>query len=539
MTRPACLSTLLFASLSLAQTPPSQSCEKLKTFPLPHAEIVSATLVPEGPLAAPGQAAANTPRPSVPAHCAVKVVARPTTDSEIGLEVWLPLTGWNGKYRQVGNGGWAGSVPLESLADSLRRGYATAGTDDGHHGQQGAIWAVGHPEKLIDFGYRSLHETRAAAQLIIKAFYSRDPTKSYFTGCSDGGREALMLAQRYPEDFDGIVAGAPANNWSHIFAGVVWNEQALLSKAGSSIPPAKLGVIQNAVMAACDAADGVKDGLIEDPRACRFDPAALACKDADGPACLTAPQIDALKKIYAGPQNPRTGERIFPGYPVGAENGPFGWSAWITPTEPSAAIQFMFGNTYFGQAVFEQTDWSFRKLNFDSDVAWADRKAGMIVDSTNPDLRSFRDHGGKLIQYHGWGDAAISAYNSIDYYESVRSFFAQYPDPRRKDTGPIEDFYRLFMVPGMGHCGGGEGPNSFGQNGGSTSGSAPNSERDIVVALEKWVEQGTPPEKLIGTGKAPSDPTKTLTRPLCVFPQKAHYNGTGDPYDSANFTCAL
>ena len=239
-----------------------------------------------------------------------------------------------------------------------------------------------------------------------------------------------MVAQRFPSDFDGIIAGAPANNWSHLMAGFIWNEQALLKTPASAIPPARLPDIQNAVMAACDTLDGVKDGLLEDPRACHFDPAALLCRQPGGSACLSAPQLEALKSIYAGPRHPRTGETIFPGYPPGTEAIPSGWSVWITPSDPASALQFSFGNSYFGQAVLERPSWDYRRLTFDSGVAQADRKAGSVVDSTNPDLRSYRARGGKLIQYHGWGDAAISPLNSIDYYESVRSFFTAYPDSR-------------------------------------------------------------------------------------------------------------
>jgi feruloyl esterase len=531
---------MAFVGAAIAQPAFAQeSCEKLKGLLLPGVEIASAALVPEGPLAMASAINPNAAPAVVPARCEVKAVARPTSDSEIGLEIWLPSSGWNGKYEQVGNGGWGGAIPITSMIAPLRRGYATAGTDDGHKGID-ASWAIGHPEKLIDFGYRALHETRAAALAVVKAFYGKAPERNYFVGCSDGGREALMEAQRYPEDFNGIIAGAPANNWSHLFTGFVWNELALMGDPDNAIPPAKLPVIQKAVLADCDTLDGVKDGLIEDPRACRFDPAVLTCKGSDNAECLTAAQVTALSKIYAGPKNPRTGEQIFPGYPPGTENAPGGWSGWITAANPSNAFQFFFGNSYYGQAVFEQRDWTFRKMDFAGDVAFAERKAAAI-DSNSPDLRSFRARGGKLIQFHGWGDAAISALSSIAYYESVRSFLAQFPDARidpplppggRK---PVEDFYRLFLVPGMGHCGGGLGANSFGNTGAGWPGDA---QRDILTALEKWVEQGVAPEKLIGTGKPPEDAAKTLTRPLCVYPQVARYKGSGDPYDAANFECA-
>ena len=384
----------------------------------------------------------------------------------IKFALWLPAaSAWNAKYRQEGNGGWAGAINTASFAEPLRRGYAVAGTDNGHEGGGGANWAIGHPEKLIDFGYRAVHETAVQSKAIIRAFYGRDPERSYFNGCSDGGREALMEAQRFPEDFNGILAGAPANNWSRLFTAFVWNERALLATPESAIPPAKLPVIQRAVMAACDGRDGVADGLIENPLACKFDPAVLVCKGADAADCLPKAQVEALQKVYEGPRNPRTQDRLFVGQPPGTEAVPGGWGAWITPANPAGAIQFAFGNSYYGAAVFEDPKWNFRMLDFDRDVSIGDAKAGPVLNATSPDLRSFRASGGKLIQYHGWGDAAIPASSSIEYYETVRAFLSKYPDARTPGAPPTEDFYRLFLVPGMGHCGGGSGPNSFGNGG--------------------------------------------------------------------------
>jgi feruloyl esterase len=462
-------------------------------------------------------------------------VARPSSDSEIKFAVWLPVDGWNGKYRQEGNGGWAGAIPLQSMIDPLRRGYAVAATDDGHEGSfvPNASWAIGHPEKLVDFGYRAVHETHEQATAIVRAFYGRDAARSYFMGCSDGGREALMEAQRYADDFDGIIAGAPANNWSHLFTGFIWNEQALLNNSASSIPAAKLPVIQNAALASCDVLDGIKDGLIENPRVCHFDPGVLTCKGADSAGCLTPQQVDAVRKIYAGPKNPRSGEQIFPGYSRGTEAVAGGWAAWIAPATPSNGIQFLFGNSYYGQAVFENPKWDFRTLNFDSDVAFGDAKAGAVINSTSPDLRSFRARGGKLIQYHGWGDAAIAPASSIEYYESVRSFLAKFPDGRGESSRPVENFYRLFMVPGMAHCGGGAGPNSFG-NGPVASGTGP--DRDVFAALERWVETGVAPDRLIGSGTVSE---KAMTRPLCAYPRVATYAGAGDSNDASSFACTV
>lgn len=531
MLKPLTLSgTLIFARILCAE----QTCDRMMELKLPHSEITSAVLEPAQTISIGGLG--NSPRIDVPARCVVKAIARPTTDSEIKVEVWLPAASWNGRYLQAGNGGWAGSIPASSLANAIQRGYAVAGTNGGHdtgHPSGPAGWAIGHPEKLIDFGHRALHETGVQAKAIVRAFYGKAATKSYFVGCSDGGREALMEAQRYPEDFDGIIAGAPANDWSNHFTGFVWNEQALLKDPASLIPPEKLRTIQKAVLAACDDRDGVKDGLLEDPRSCHFDPAVLTCKAADSSECLTPPQVVALKKIYDGPKNPRTGKQIYPGYPPGHEAIPGAWQPWIIASPQEKSIQIMFGNSFYGQAVFEDPQWNFRTLNFDTHVTLAAEKAGTVLNSTNPDLRSFRAHGGKLIQYHGWADAAIAPAGSIEYYEKVLSFFSTYPDARIGKR-PVSEFYRLFMVPGMGHCGGGIGPNSFG-NGSNRFSSDP--ERDLISALERWVEKGVAPERFIGTGTATGDPAKTLTRPLCPFPQVARYNGSGDPNEAASFSC--
>jgi len=498
-----------------------QSCESLATLALPHTTIASATA-----------AAATT---TVPAHCDVKAIAKPTRDSEIKFELWLPASGWNGKYEQVGNGGWAGNVPVQAFAEPLRRGYAVAGTDDGHSGA-GAEWAIGHPEKMVDFGYRAVHETALQSIALVTALYGKAPSRSYFMGCSDGGREALMEAQRYADDFDGIIAGAPAGPWSHLTTGGVWNEQALLIDPASSVPPAKLKAIQKAAVEQCDALDGIKDGLIENPRLCHFDPATILCKGADTNECLTAQQVAAVKKIYEGPKNPRTGAQISPGYSPGAEGEAGTWGAWITSTNPKGAIQFGFANTYYGQAVFEDPKWDFHDFNFDKDVAYGDEKVGSVINATNPDLRSFRARGGKLIQYHGWGDPAIPPVASIQYNEQVHTFLTKYPDPRSDKSKPVEDFYRLFMVPGMGHCSGGAGANSFGNV--PRAGADMDPDHDVLSALDRWVEKGVAPEKIIASGKSVTDPAKTLTRPLCVYPQTAHYKGTGDPNDAASFSCS-
>jgi hypothetical protein len=507
-------SRLVVAAVALLAWPAAaqQTCESLTALKLPHTAVTSAV----------STAAVR----DIPPHCDVQAVSRPTGDSEIKLELWMPLTGWNGKYYQVGNGGWAGSIPVGSLAEPLRRGYAVAGTDDGHE-SGGADWAVGHPEKLIDFGYRALHETRLQSVAIVNAFYGKNTSRNYFFGCSDGGREALMEAQRFADDFDGIIAGAPANNWTHLLATALWIEQALMNDPASTIPQSKLPIIQKNAVEQCDALDGVKDGLIEDPRACHVNLKPITCKGADSPECLTAPQIAALEKIYSGPVNPRTGAKIHPGFAAGTEAVAGTWSDWLIPGNPKGEpAAFGFANTFYLQAVYENLKTDFRTLNFDTDVAWGDQKAAAL-NSTNPDLRSFRAHGGKLIQYHGWGDAAIPAQDSIDYYEAASAFLSKYPDGRMPSKSEVADFYRLFLVPGMSHCGGGVGPNSFG-NGPPVAKDDP--ERDLMTALDRWVEKGVAPDHFIGTGK-------TMTRPLCPYPKIAKYKGSGDTNNAASFSC--
>jgi hypothetical protein len=364
---------------------------------------------------------------------------------------------WNPSLEAPNNAN-AHELPQAAAAASFIsasvQGYAVSATDDGHHTEgrmPDASWAVGHPEKLIDFGYRSLHETARLSKSILEAYYGKTAAHAYFSGCSDGGREALTEAERYPEDFDGIVAGAPANHWTHHLSGFVWDEIALNEKPESKITTEQLPVIEKAALAACDAQDGVKDGLIEDPRECRFDPSVLLCKGAPAAECLTQPQIETLKKIYAGPKNPKTGEQIYPGYEPGGEAESGGWSPWIL----GLSLQSLFGNSFMGQAVHEQTNWDWHTMDFDRDVRLADEKTAAVLNSYNPDLRSFRDHGGKLIQYHGWADAAIAPRDSIDFYEKVASFLNQYPDPRSSNPGDTSAFYRLFMVPGLQHCVGG------------------------------------------------------------------------------------
>ena len=520
-----CFAVFVAAILFPAATHAQGSCESLASLKLTNATIASATSVAAGgfkPPAAPGQPA---PARDLPAFCRVAGTAKPTSDSEIRFEVWLPLPGWNGKFEQVGNGGFAGTIPLSGMAEPLLRGYATAATDDGHTNGPDQSWAIGHPEKVVDFGYRAVHETSVQAKAILHAFYGKDAARSYFVGCSEGGREGLTEAQRYPDDFHGIVAGAPAIHWNHLQFMGVWEAQALLETPESYIPPKKLPVLQNAAIAACDTLDGVKDGLIENPQICHFDPATVQCKGDDAADCLTAPQVEAARKIYGGARNPRTEKIIEPGLSPGVEAVPANWPVWITgQSAPQLGIAKLFGSFFFAAFVFENPKWDLRTLNFDSDVKVTDDKFGAILNSDDPNLKAFKARGGKLIQYHGWGDAAIPPQGSVDYFENVQ-----------KAMGKTDSFYRLFMVPSMSHCAGGPGATFFGN--GLSAQADP--DHDVVLALDRWVEQGVAPDKIIAAGFVDGNPAKgiAMTHPLCPYPQVAHYKGTGDPKDAGNFGC--
>lgn len=513
------------ALISAAGTLPAaaQNCESLARVKLPNTTVTAAQSIPAGRFTPPY----GDPIEKLPAFCRVAGVIKPTDDSYIRFEVWLPASGWNQRFLGVGNGGFAGSIGYNSMADDLRRGYATAATDTGHEADGvDASWAYKHPEKVIDFGHRALHETTENAKAIIHAFYSRPAQHSYFDSCSDGGREALMEAQRFPQDYDGILAGAPANFWTHLLAGVVAVTQKVYSNPANYISNTKLPAIGAAALTACDGQDGVTDGIIDNPPRCHFDPSVLLCAGVDSRTCLTGPQVASLKKIYAGGQNSR-GEQIFPGFMPGGEDGPNGWSSWILGPAPGFSYGATFMENYFRYIVFEDPAWNPLTANVDAAERAADEKTAHALNSTDPDLHRFQARGGKLILYHGWNDAAISPLNTINYYQSVIGVMGA------RNT---RNFARLYMVSGMQHCGGGPGASSFGQLGGTT---AKGPEHGIYTALEQWVEKGVAPDEIVATKYVDGNAAKgvQMTRPLCPYPQVAKYKGSGDTNDYTNFTC--
>lgn len=494
--------------LCIAVPVAAASCDSLARLKLPQTTISSVRLVTGGSFAPPGQ---QDPIRALPDFCRVQASIQPSPDSNIGIEVWLPVSRWNGKFQGIGNGGFAGSINYGAtgLALALRRGYATAATDTGHSGGvTDASWALRHPEKVIDYGHRAIHLMTQRAKSLIHEFYGETPRYSYFASCSNGGRQGLMEAQRYPADYDGIIAGAPANDFTHLFIGFVWNAQAL---AKTPIRSEKLSAIESAVLELCDGLDGLQDGIIDDPDKCRFDPAKV----------LAADEASTLKAIYSGPRT-SDGRLVFPGFPPGGETGPGGWNRWITGPE---AMQRAFASQFLRNMAFANPAYDYMNFNIDRDLSDLNRKLAPVLNATSPDLQPFRNRGGKLILFHGSNDPAIPAQSTIDYYEQVH---------RTMTPEAADSFVRLYMAPGVQHCGGGLGPNSFGAIGEDVA--------SMFTALEQWVETGKRPGPISATKFAvDGNPASGIarTRPLCPYPQIAIYKGTGSIDDAASFACKL
>ncbi len=484
---------IFFATVGQAQT----SCERLRSLSFPNTAITDSKSMAAGP---------DRGMDNLPARCQVAALLTPSPDSHIEMQLWLPASGWNGKFEAVGNGGWAGSINFSGRAAALAEGYATASTDTGHKSSEtpGASFALDHPEKLTDFGSRAVHEMTAVSGKIISAFYGRQPQLSYWNSCSNGGRQGLMEAQRFPEDYDGIVAGSPAADWTGRALSSLWVAQAVHKSESSYIPASKYPLLHNAVLRACDLADGVADGILENPVQCKFDPNVLLCTGSDEGSCLTAAQVEAARRIYAAAADQATGKEFYPGLEPGSE---LGWATYGGPKP------FAIGEDYGKFVMFRNPGWDYRSFNFATGAALAERIDNGTINAKNPDLRAFFSHGGKLLQYHGWSDPQIPPLQSVNYYKSVLNAMG--------GAGKVQNSYRLFMVPGMQHCGGGPGPNQF----------------NAMAALERWRESGVAPDRIIASRVANN--RMDMTRPLCPYPMTAQYKGVGSTKDAGNFDCKL
>lgn len=494
-------------ALALATSARAAECGQLARLALPDVKVLAAAPQGAGPFTPAGPGGKTV---TVSAFCRVRVEATPTSDSRIGFEVWLPAAGsWNGKLLGIGNGGYSSVLDYPAMADGLARGYAVVATDQGHQGDD-LRFVVGHPGKIEDWSDRAIHVMTQGAKLIVRDAMGRWPSRAYFAGCSTGGFQGMAETQRHPADYDGVVAGAPGfprlNLSASFLAAWIVNHD---PNGVEILPRAKLALVNRGAVAACDALDGVKDGIIDDPRACRFDPATLLCRAGDAEDCLTQAQVDVVREIYAGPRNPRTGEPIFPGWDPGSEapggDPRLGWTAYIVG-QPEPVRLELWSYWVFGDPGF---DW--RTFDFDHDLAMASERLP-LMNAISPHLDAFRARGGKLLMYFGWADNVSSARTAIDYYGTVERAVGN-----RTDT---QEFLRLFLLPGVAHCSGGPGPDQF----------------DPIGALEDWVERGKAPDVLIASHSTGGRVDRT--RPLCPYPLAARYNGTGSIDDAASFSCA-
>ncbi len=505
LVRPTLLlfAALLGPRLAWAQ-PMAEPCDALQAAPLAGGRILGATAVAPGefapPLPATQAAAAISVFGNLPAFCRVQAALTPTPDSDIRIEVWMPTAGWNGRLQVVGNGGFAGSLGYPQLAAALAAGYVAAATDTGHSGGDPAFMQ-GQPERVIDFAHRAVHELAVAAKALSARFYGEGPRLSYFNGCSTGGRQALTAAQRYPADFDGIVAGAPANNTVRMTSMQLWSGLAAQDDQAAALADAQRAALHTAVLAACDLQDGVGDGVLENPAACDVDPRQLACPAADPAICLSEAQVAAARRLYAGPTNPRTGESIFPGLARGSETG---WDA-LGGRQP-----FAYALGMWRQALLKDPGWDHRQLDFDLMITEAQQAAERTgLQAVNANLAPFFDRGGKLLLYHGWNDPLISPFNSVDYYTRVL----------QTTPGQPGDAIRLFMMPGVNHCAGGSGPDTW----------------DKMAVLDAWRSGGEAPTRIVAARV--KDGETERTRPLCAYPQVATYTGSGSTDDATHFVC--
>ena len=497
-------------ALALATPAAAQSanaCDALGALKLADVTITAATPVDAGTFHAPG-AAATAAAMNTPAFCRVAATLTPTPESHIRIELWMPpAAAWNGKFLGTGNGGAGGAISYPALAAGLQKGYATTNTDMGTSTTGlDFSFGVGHREMVVDWGYRATHLMTTVAKRSPRPTTRAIRSRPYFMGCSTGGHQAITEAHRYPEDYNGIVAGDPANNRVRLHMNGYWAYEATHADPASYIPPTKLPMINKAVLNACDKNDGLADGIIDDPRNCSFDVASIECKGGDAPDCLTAPQVAAMKKIYQGPKNPRTGELIFPGMYVGSEVNPLGLDRTLANAPAS-------GRPAPPPGLAIWTNWKGPDYDWDKDASNVISELSPLLDDADPDLSAFKKRGGKLLLYTGWADPLIPAADTLHYYEG----HAEEDGRRAADRGVRAAVHG----PGMGHCAGGNAPTRF----------------DALAALEPWVEKAHAPEKMIAAQVVQGETKRT--RPICVYPQVAKWNGTGSQDEAASFSCKL
>jgi feruloyl esterase len=523
---------------------PAAECHDLVGLTLGHATVKSAEPIDSGVFHADNSTHTPAAYSGLPAFCRVQGVSTPVAGSEIGFEVWLPrVKDWTRRLHMVGNGAYSSRIYYAQMAARIRAGDVAVATDTGHQGSE-LTFAIDHPQRIVDFSHRAVHESVLAAKDLTKAYYGAAPAFSYFSGCSTGGYQALMAAQRHPQDFDGIIAGDPGNNRSNLNLVFLWQFLSNHPHGDNQhqiVPNGKLLLVNYAIVASCDRLDGVADGVINDPHNCHFDLRSLRCRRGDAPDCLTGEQVDAMQRMYAGPKDARTGKSIYPGYTLGSEGVVAdesetlpGWSGyWSNPKQPAEPQRVDF----FRYWVFNDPHWDWWKFNWGSDIDVIGHTVGTVFNATSTDLRKFQAHRGKLIMFMGYEDPVGAADEATNYYEAVEAAAPGASQAeRRKQT---QAFLRLYMVPGMGHCAGGPGATHFSTATRDSDPPASDAQHDMAIALQDWVERGTVPERLIATKfdkEQGADRRVVFQRPLCVYPQVARYVG-GLTNSAASFTC--
>jgi hypothetical protein len=493
----------------------AKDCGDMARLPIDKGKVTAATLVAPGAFQPPAgfvppPGIANAGYGALAAFCRVQATLTPTPDSDIKVEIWLPAAGWNGKLVGIGNGVWAGSISFAEMAPPLSQGYAVVATDTGHTGSGfTAEWAVGHPEKLVDFGSRAVHLMTVTAKQAVADFYGRAVTHSLWNSCSTGGRQGLMAAARYPEDYDAISAKAPANPMTDLMTQSMWAGFQPHRTPAAAMTPALLGLVHKAAVAQCDKLDGLADGLIGHPSACRFDPAVLLCKPGQAASCLNPDQVGTMKALYGGVTDPKTGKQLLPGWPVGSE---MQMAALMMGKEP-----FPVATDYFRLLVHgDQPGWDWKTMDYAREAEASRAYGAKLLNVTPDELKPFFARGGKLLLSHGWTDGLIPATNTTKFYGELLKAVPKSVADRQ---------VRLFMVPGMDHCAGGEGASDY----------------DTLATIDAWARGGPAPERILATRGGPAMPgapaLPPLSRPLCPFPQIATYKGQGSKDDAASFTC--
>lgn len=517
-----------------------QDCAALAGLSLPGARIILAQDITDG-IFQEDTAVERAQRTykGMPPFCRVRGIATPVPGSQVGFEVWLPHQGWTNRLHMVGNGAYASNLHYALMRTRLLQGDVAVGTDTGHKGSD-LTFVIGKPESIVDFSHRAVHVSVTAAKAVTQAYYAKPADYAYFSGCSTGGYQGLSEAQRYPDDFDGILAGAPGNNRTHLTLAFLWQFKANRRPGDDTtpiVPQEKLPMITRAALKACDRLDGVADDVINDPGQCTFDVGSLQCKAGNGPDCLTAEQVTAVRLMYRGPVDTRTGKPLYPGYPVGSEGimgkedeAHPGWSAyWANPKKPDEPLRLDF----FRYWVFNDPNWAWKSFNWGSDIDDINNRIGATFNAIDPDLDRFRAGGGKMIMFMGWQDPVGAAGEAINYYQDVaaRSTAAD----RDRDT---QSFLRLYMVPGMAHCAGGPGATAFSTGTRDSEPPVIDARHDMVTALQQWVEKGKAPEELIATRFEGEKPDRRIAfqRPLCVYPKVIRYKG-GPTEKAESYSC--